>query len=158
MMINQSEAKLCILVPFFEVSSQFHSTLFETSSRLWLPRAGGRNACQFISNNVHLLCCLVIEDNVENNFLQAVKWDHLTCRRVVLSGSPAWHNWSVKVRLSSRMCCCLFYSAVFSCCDFCNKAIGPTWIGKKCQSFLLFFLCLMYVCVGLEVQLVMLPV
>lgn len=56
----------CVLpIPF--------DTFFETSSPLWLPRAAGKNACQFISNNVHLLRCLVIEDNVENNFLQAVK-------------------------------------------------------------------------------------
>lgn len=100
---------------------------FERSARLGLPRAAGKkkkNACQFIFNNVHLLCCLVIEDNAENNFLQAVKWDHLTCRRVVLSGSPAWHNWTVKVRLSGRMCCCLFYFTV-STLWLCHEATGP---------------------------------
>lgn len=67
MMMSQSKAKLCILVLF--LPNPFRTT----SSQLWLPRAAGKNACQFISNNVHLLCCLVIEDNVENNFLQAVK-------------------------------------------------------------------------------------
>lgn len=121
-----SKHKLCIPVAFFFLELHiWMRVLYSIFYFFWdvLPTLvaescwGEKNACQFIFNNVHLLGCLVIEDNVENNFLQAVKWDHLTCRRVVLSGSPAWHNWTVKVRLSGRMCCCLFYFTVFPRCD-----------------------------------------